>query len=649
MMMGGFVDLYPDELLYSGMARYADWMAYPTKTALCQTLFGAERVQPVLDLPNRLDYLVSVLPPGHRYTADLLIDRHTLLPFYAPFLPPDRVDRVRQVMHGDDRSSMYAMVGPLPGKILAFQTLRYCPVCADEDRQRYGEVYWHRLPHVPGVEVCPIHRVWLEDTHTCFQGIGHRPLFMSAERVIQPVSPRLLDLSEPAAAVLLAIAQNVAWLFEQTGLAADPAALRSRYITCLFERDLATYTGSRIRMSQLFEVFQQMYPETLLYQLHCELNLHRTAPWPMRLLRSSIQRASHPLHHLLMIHFLGHTLQSFFQLPAERKPFGDGPWPCLNPAADHYQHPCIHQLDVSYRSTTDGLPVGTFTCACGFSYVRVGPDQSPDDRLRYSYVRTTGSVWDELFRQLWHDPDLNTKAMTRHLNMDWSTLRKHAARLDLSFPPPGVRLTSAMPPLPVLPESPRPKKQHDPTPFREFWLEVMAQHSDKCTSELRHLFPYEYEWLFDYDRDWFDAHRPVPRPHKGGPPTRIDWTARDAQWAADVEATAQRLRNTPGRPFRVSRSLLAQTIRVKRTLKQKADLLPLTRQALYTCAESHEDFAIRRIEWCAEQFRQEGRSPTRYQLASRASVDVKSGPTADPRVQAALQAALQSFAPGANS
>jgi hypothetical protein len=400
-------------------------------------------------------------------------------------------------------------------------------------------------------------------------------------------------------------------------------------------------------MPPLFEAFQRLYPETLLYQLHCELNLHRTTPWLTGLLRASVRRASHPLYHLLMIHFLGHTLESFLQLPVERQPFGDGPWPCLNPAADHYQHPCIPTCQIQYR-LQDGLPVGTFTCACGFSYTRIGPDRSADDRLRYGYVNATGRVWDDLFRQLWYDPDINTKAMRRHLHMEWPTLRKHAARLDLSYPPPGLRLTNATPPLPILPDAPRSKKQHDPTSFREFWYRVMTEHPDQSTTELRRLFPYEYNWLFQYDREWFDAHRPAPLP-RGPHPLRTDWNTRDAEWAAEVEATAHRLRNAPGKPFRVSRSLLTDVIKVKKNLQTQADLLPLTRQALFTFAESHEDFAIRRIGWCAEQFRQEGRFPTRYQLANRASVDTKSGPSAEPRVQAALQAALQSFAPGGNS
>ncbi|MCQ3979875.1 MAG: hypothetical protein DPW09_41190 [Anaerolineae bacterium] len=643
-MIGGFPDLYPDELLYSGMARYADWMVYPTKSGLSRDLFGTDGVQPILDLPNRLDYLVTALPPGHGYPADRLIDRHTLWPFYAPFLPSERANRVRQTMHSDCRANIYAVVGLLPGRIPGFQTLRFCPVCADEDRQRFGETYWHRVPHVPGVEVCPVHQVWLEDTQTPFQGIGDRPLFMSAERIVRPTVPRPLDFAVSTPRILFALARDVAWLLDQTDLAPDRESLRQRYITCLFERDLSTYNG-RLYLPRLFEAFQQTYPETLLYQLHCELNLHLDAPWLTNLLRPSVQHASHPLHHLLMTHFLGHTLASFFQLPADRKPFGAGPWPCLNPAADHYRQSCLSTLEVKYR-TQDGLPVGRFSCACGFSYTRIGPDRSPDDRFHYGYINKTGPVWDDLFRQLWNDPAVNTKAMRRQLNMDWATLRKHAARLSLPFPPPGFRLTRATSPLPAQPNTVRPRKQRDPAPFREFWLTVVAQYPEAGTTALRRQFPYEYDWLFNYDRDWFDAHRPSPRPHVSVP-SRIDWSARDAQWAAAIEATAHRLKTTPGRPFRISRSLLMDSVKASHALHEKANELPLTLQALETYAETYEDFAIRRIAWCTERFRQEGRCPTRYQLANRASVDGKSAPATDSRVQAALQAALQSLQGGA--
>ena len=90
MMIGCFPDPYPDELLYSVFARLSDRMQYPSPKSLVRNLLGNEAANAAIHLPSHLGYLVDALPPGHRYTVDRLIDEHTLLPFYGPFLPPER-------------------------------------------------------------------------------------------------------------------------------------------------------------------------------------------------------------------------------------------------------------------------------------------------------------------------------------------------------------------------------------------------------------------------------------------------------------------------------------------------------------------------------------------------------------------------------
>lgn len=39
------------------------------------------------------------------------------------------------------------------------QKLRYCPVCANEQKKIYGEAYWQITPQLDGVEYCPFHNV----------------------------------------------------------------------------------------------------------------------------------------------------------------------------------------------------------------------------------------------------------------------------------------------------------------------------------------------------------------------------------------------------------------------------------------------------------------------------------------------------------
>ena len=42
--------------------------------------------------------------------------------------------------------------------------IRYCPECAKEDREKYGETYWHREHQIQKIRVCPKHRCFLEDS-----------------------------------------------------------------------------------------------------------------------------------------------------------------------------------------------------------------------------------------------------------------------------------------------------------------------------------------------------------------------------------------------------------------------------------------------------------------------------------------------------
>lgn len=35
--------------------------------------------------------------------------------------------------------------------------LKYCPICADDDRRQYGEAYWHRVHQIRNMQICTKH------------------------------------------------------------------------------------------------------------------------------------------------------------------------------------------------------------------------------------------------------------------------------------------------------------------------------------------------------------------------------------------------------------------------------------------------------------------------------------------------------------
>jgi TniQ protein len=184
-------DPHPDEILYSVWARYSDQVRSPSKQDVFRELLGSVARSAVVELPCRLGYFVDHLPFGHHYTVDWFIDHHTLLPFYSPFMPPERLMRVREIMiQGRATAPLHLMIGVVTKKTASPPWLRYCPECVEHDRKLFGECYWHRLHQVVGVEICPLHKTFLENSTVRTRGPHAAREFISAERTIQAVLPR---------------------------------------------------------------------------------------------------------------------------------------------------------------------------------------------------------------------------------------------------------------------------------------------------------------------------------------------------------------------------------------------------------------------------------------------------------------------------
>jgi hypothetical protein len=502
-MIGAFPDLYPDEMLTSGWARYEAWVGYSQRSALLDELFGYKKYSLTFDLPVPLSHFAAALPPGHSAASvDLLIQKHTLFPYYTAFMPAERITAAYDIMQGDQVAQIHTWAGLSGRERTTPRFLRYCPCCVEDDRERYGETYWHRIHQAAGVEVCPQHAVWLESTHVPMWMVKGTPIFIPAEAAIPlSVDSRLLDQGDTLGRKLLWLAQNVQWLLEHPGLNAEIFRLNERFHLELVARGLSTYNRRR-KLRQILEDIRQALTPDLLAYVGCDWppDTYQHC-WVTRLLRDP--HAGHfALYRLLLVLYFAENVASFLQLPAELNAFGDGPWPCLNPACSQYRQPAIQVCEMDFNHK--GLPRGTLACGCGFVYSRVGPDTCPEDRYRIGTVLTRGVVWEEALRTLWLDPSVNAREMTRQMHSSWQHLRRHGTQLGLPFPPPGVRPSS----MTSTPLELSDMRKVDPTPYRTAWLEMMAQHPEAGVKALRQKAQNLYFWLRNHDRAWLNAHLP---------------------------------------------------------------------------------------------------------------------------------------------
>jgi hypothetical protein len=353
-MIGCFPDPYPDELLYSVCARFHERVQYPNKKNTLRELFGDEAAIAVVDLPSNLRNLASALPAGSPYTVERLITQHTLLPFFAPFLHPKQFRQLWADMEGSRGPAIHMRSGLMASVVQPPEWLRFCPECVQEDKQQFRESYWHRLHQIPGVEICPQHQVRLVDSQVRVQNPTTRHEFITAEQGIKLPKSQSYTLKYSDHNILLKIAQNAIWLLEEHISPPGLTILLKRYRELLAERDLATYSG-RVRVSKLLEEFKRFYPDELLQRLQCEIDTESEHSWLLRLVRSP-KGSQHPLRHLLLIQFLGHNAESFFKLPKQFKPFGTGPWLCLNRTASHFRQPVIEECEITY-SQEHGKPI----------------------------------------------------------------------------------------------------------------------------------------------------------------------------------------------------------------------------------------------------------------------------------------------------
>lgn len=632
-MIGFFPTPYPDELLYSVCARVDALMAFPNHKKTMEALFGAANAVATCALPSHLGGLIAALPAGHGYTVDELIDRHTLLPFFAPFLPTERVRQVREAMGGPTGAGLYTRIGVNASLIAVPQQFRFCPVCADDDLRQFRERYWHRVHQLPGVEVCPVHAVWLEASAVRTCNVRSRHRFLPAEGAIAVRPPRALTRSDRGHQVRLQLARDAAWVLQHPALSTDLVPIWSRYVRLLAARELLRDNGRVPRLEALRAEWVRVYPPDLLQALLGRGDGPGNLDWLLALVRAP-RKAQHPVYHLLLIQFLEQTAASFFALPAACPPFGAGPWPCLNLAAAHYAETRIATCAISVSAYSPG-PIGTFACDCGFVYIRTGPDRVPEDRLRRSArVVAFGSLWDARLQMLWHTPTVSVAALARELGVDDLTAKRHAERLGLPFPRQSARSSAA----------PRPRVTSPPVMSvdacatrRAAWLAGCAAYPQEGLTMLRRRMPAVYMWLRRADRLWLDAHRPVRQPCVRQT-ARVDWAVRDAACAREVEAAIERLVQASGPPRQLTISAIGQDMGARALLQKHLDKLPVTKALLQQRVEDREAFALRRVAWACARFMEEGVCPPRWQLVRRAGLRPET--EALPAVTRALQVAL---------
>lgn len=599
-MLAYFPEIYPDELLYSALARYHRHVCSRSPKHTLYDLFGETGVRATVGLQSHVAALSQRIPADRGLSPERLTKDFTLYRYYTAFEPKSVGQFALASLVDGPADAVHVRLGIAASAISAPAYLRYCPICFGEMLSRYGEGYWRRSHQLPGVLVCPDHGAALADSAVS-QGAGNQHEFIAADQKnCSPVAALPSWASGPRQVTLL---QEIA---KRSAALLDRPPVRSRFC------DWGAYYRSAV-IDRGFgkgkeNVAQNLLREAFLSLLEPVIDLipgGLGGDWPMAMVRKH-RKAFHPLRHVLFQIFL--DKRSPQRRPAP--PFGKGPWPCFNRLADHYGQDVIYEIAVRHEQNR---VIGRFSCACGFVYSReVGSRSSPR-------ILDFGPLLDSQIRQKVAE-GLGLRAVARYLAIDPGTVRLHASRLGLNVPwkPLAARHSRTLVP--------------DRDAIRTLWLDMQQNHADLSRRQLALLLSKERSWLYRHDREWLEQHSPRAL-HKKWSDRRVDWETLDRSMATQLRKAAREItREVP--PQRVTQAALERKLGRPRWMSKRQTKLPKSIGVLGEVMETTDAFRLRRIVWATAELHRQA-LPTRAwrvrRLAGLPSI-------ASPSVETALAA-----------
>jgi hypothetical protein len=566
-MIHFFTDPYKDELIYSAISRYHFYTGNIDYKDTIEECFGKRTIVPSFQIGSPIETLAKNI--GGKYTADYLIRKHTILPYYLPFQQSKRQKEIIEEAKSKDCSGIYNKLGITAGSILKTTRIYYCPICANEELKNYGEAYIHREHQLQGPLLCP-HDGSLLKPYRISKNDVSRLEFIRFEK-------KLLQLDIKANKIkhyekLLTLSKFAYYLLENELEVADKVTILKKYKTLLAVRGLTT-AGNNIKQRDFNEEFINFYGTDFLKLLNSDIDKDNEYSW-LRVVTRNLKRTVHPLRHLLLINFLSKDIEGFFNdLKGKYNHFGQGPWPCLNKAADHYKRNVVKDLKITddYKSR---LSVGTFTCSCGFVYSRKGPDKEPSDRYKIGRIKSFGAVWEDKLKEYVKQNKYGLRELGRLMSCDPKTIQRFQKDSEANL----VKDTKV--------EKDRLKE------YKEVILRAVKAKPIATRNEIRVMCKKEYIYIYRRDKQWLldNLTEKIKRmQHKA----LVDWNKRDEELLLIVKSSYEELINSND-AIRITKGNIGRSKGILSDLEKNLDKLPKTKEYLGEIIETVEEFQIRR-------------------------------------------------------
>jgi len=224
---------HEDELLGSIIARFVQRQGLNDDKVALDQLFGSRKIVPSSILQGHVNQLLAKVGHLWNISARDLLEQHTLIPVFRPFVPVESYERFVRDLCGAGKNHSMLRTGLNSSNIVWPSNYRVCPLCCQNQSKRFGYYYWQRLFQCPGVDACPEHQCLLVDTGIPLQS-SSRHRFVGTQAISRPVTP-VSSLGDGKSVLLSSLVKQL--------LRGEVAEVPNNYQWTRFYRALATEQG----------------------------------------------------------------------------------------------------------------------------------------------------------------------------------------------------------------------------------------------------------------------------------------------------------------------------------------------------------------------------------------------------------------------
>lgn len=601
-----FPNIYEDELLYSAIARYHNRSANTAIRHTYKEIFNREHITSIIYFPSHIENMIENMPLGCKYTVEEIINKHTLYPFFTSFTDEELSTRIFNLMKGNNCTGISGVIGIQMMSINKPKYLKFCPKCMQDDIKIYGEYYWHRLHQVPGVLVCPKHKIPLENSTVSIS--YDRPLLVVPSKDNCPQNT--ITYNEDTIDKLYKLAKDIEQIFNLKIKKRDKLWYRENYTNYIISKNLATLNGV-IKSKELIKSFKEYYGDSVLDILESNIEINNYYSWIYKLLKTT--ESVNPIRHLLLIRFLGIEIEDIFNFKYKYMPFGEPSWPCLNKVCKYYKKNVIEHVSLNYNYKPTTILIGTFECSCGFTYTRQATNLGKQLIYKQSRVKKYGELWENKLIELLKNNNKSLNEIAKELGTTNTTISRYCKKMKLRINDNYENVDNK--------ETRINNKQKTQKKHRDTWVKLLKENPNISRNDLIILARSAYCWLYKFDKEWLDNNMPESKRYKHKIKRNVDWNIRDREVLAEVKLVAQKMLLSSEKPERISISSIASKINNPLILKLNIDKMPKTKSYIYSVKDTTKSFRIKKLKWVIKEMSKNNEKISVTKVAKKISLD----------------------------